>query len=192
MTQQAVIDTELATRAASGQPAAIDTLIRQIRPMLVRYCQSRLGHVTAPCQGAEDVVQEVCVAVLAALPRYRDMGRPFASFVLGIASHKVADARRSAARQAIPVHDLPDLPDVGPGPEDAVVASLEARRARALLERLPQPQRELLFLRVLTGMSAQETGAALGMSPGAVRVAQHRALTRLRAIAITERFGSTA
>lgn len=192
MTQQAVIDTDLATRAASGQPAAIDTLIRQIRPMLVRYCQARLGHVTAPCQGAEDVAQEVCVAVLAALPRYRDMGRPFASFVLGIASHKVADARRSAARQAIPVHDLPDLPDEAPGPEDAVVASLEARRARALLERLPAAQRELLVLRVLTGMSAQETGRALGMTPGAVRVAQHRALARLRAIAVRERFGSTA
>jgi RNA polymerase sigma-70 factor (ECF subfamily) len=35
-------------------------------------------------------------------------------------------------------------------------------------------------------MSAQETGNALGMSPGAVRVAQHRALARLRAIALAE------
>ena len=29
-------------------------------------------------------------------------------------------------------------------------------------------------------MSTEETGAALGMSPGAIRVAQHRALTTLR------------
>jgi RNA polymerase sigma-70 factor (ECF subfamily) len=47
-------------------------------------------------------------------------------------------------------------------------------------------------LRVLTGLSAQETGSALGMSAGAVRVAQHRALARLRAIAIEERYGSSA
>ena len=53
---------------------------------------------------------------------------------------------------------------------------------RALLRRLPRQQRELLVLRVLAGLSAQETGNELGMSAGAVRVAQHRALARLRAI----------
>jgi RNA polymerase sigma-70 factor (ECF subfamily) len=37
-------------------------------------------------------------------------------------------------------------------------------------------------------MSAQETGNELGMTPGAVRVAQHRALIRLRAIAREEQF----
>jgi RNA polymerase sigma-70 factor, ECF subfamily len=34
----------------------------------------------------------------------------------------------------------------------------------------------------VAGLSAEETGAALGMSPGAVRVAQHRALARLRTL----------
>jgi RNA polymerase sigma-70 factor (ECF subfamily) len=42
------------------------------------------------------------------------------------------------------------------------------------------------MLRVLSGMTAEETGDALGMSAGAVRVAQHRALARLRAIALEE------
>lgn len=114
------------------------------------------------------------------------MGRPFASFVFGIASHKVADAMRSASRLAIPTEDLPDGPDDRPGPEETAVAYLEAERARALLDRLPGNQRELLVLRVISGLSAEETGNALGMSPGAVRVAQHRALARLRAIAVEE------
>ncbi|HUJ08357.1 MAG TPA: sigma-70 family RNA polymerase sigma factor [Streptosporangiaceae bacterium] len=184
--------TDLTARAVRGQPAAIDSLLRQIRPMVVRYCRARLGHVADPYQVADDVAQEVCIAVLTALPRYQDMGRPFASFVFGIASHKVADARRMAARLAIPTDSLPDGPDEQPGPEEAVVASLEAQRARTLLARLPRQQRELLCLRVLIGLSAEETGQALGMSPGAVRVAQHRALARLRAIAIEERYGSTA
>jgi RNA polymerase sigma-70 factor, ECF subfamily len=130
--------TELAVR---GQPAAIETLLRQIRPMVVRYCRARLGRISGHYHAADDVAQEVCIAVLSALPRYQDMGRPFASFVFGIASHKVADAMRSAAR---------------------------------------------LVLRVLSGLSAEETGNALGMSAGAVRVAQHRALARLRAIVVEE------
>lgn len=183
---------DLTVLAARGQPEAVESLLQRIRPMVVRYCQGRLGPVAGRYELADDVAQEVCIAVLAALPRYRDMGRPFASFVYGIASHKVADARRYAARLAIPTQDMPDGPDDGPGPEETVVAYLEAQRARALLARLPEGLRELLFLRVLTGLSAAETGAALGMSAGAVRVAQHRALARLRAIAIEESYASSA
>src|SRR5262245_50110303 len=178
--------TDLTTLAARGQPAAIDTLIREIRPMVVRYCRARLGNLAGHYQVAEDVAQEVCIAVLTALPRYQDMGRPFASFVFGIASHKVADAMRSAARLAVPTEVLPDGPDEQPGPEETVVAYLEAQRARALLARLPGHLRELVILRVVTGLSAEETGNVLGMSAGAVRVAQHRALARLRAFAVEE------
>ncbi len=49
-----------------------------------------------------------------------------------------------------------------------------------LLDKLPEKLREILRLRVVAGMSAEETGRALGMTPGAVRVAQHRALNTLR------------
>jgi RNA polymerase sigma-70 factor, ECF subfamily len=177
---------DLTALAARGEATAIESLLEQIRPMVVRYCRARLVQISGHYHVADDVAQEVCMAVLSALPRYRDMGRPFASFVFGIASHKVADAMRNAARLAIPTEDLPDGPDNGPGPEETVVAFIEAERARALLARLPENQRALLVLRVVTGMSAEETGHALGMSPGAVRVAQHRALARLRAIAREE------
>lgn len=177
---------DLTAQAARGQPAAIESLLQHIRPMVVRYCRARLGRIAGHYHVADDVAQEVCIAVLSALPRYRDMGRPFASFVFGIASHKVADAVRSAGRLAIPTEDLPDGPDDRPGPEETVVAYIEAKRAMALLTRLPVQQRELLVLRIITGLSAEETGNALGMSAGAVRVAQHRALARLRAIAREE------
>jgi RNA polymerase sigma-70 factor, ECF subfamily len=177
---------DLTSRAARGQPAAIESLLEHIRPMIVRYCRARLGRVAGHYHVADDVAQEVCIAVLSALPRYRDMGRPFASFVFGIASHKVADAMRSAARLAVPTEDLPDGPDEQPGPEETVVAYLEAQWARALLARLPGHLRELVILRVVTGLSAEETGNVLGMSAGAVRVAQHRALARLRALAVEE------
>ena len=177
---------DLSQRAACGQPAAIESLIEQIRPMVVRYCRARLGRITGHYHAADDVAQEVCIAVLSALPRYRDMGRPFASFVFGIASHKVADAVRTAARLAVPTEELPDGPDQQPGPEETVVASVEAQRARELLAQLPDHLRDLLILRVVTGLSAEETGNVLGMSPGAVRVAQHRALARLRALAAVE------
>jgi RNA polymerase sigma-70 factor, ECF subfamily len=151
-----------------------------------------MDHISGYYYAADDVAQEVCIAVLSALPRYQDMGRPFVSFVFGIASHKVADAMRSAARQALPTADVPDGPDDRPGPEEAALACLEAERVRALLARLPAQQRELVALRVLFGLSAEETGRALGMSPGAVRVAQHRALARLRTFVAAEPLAESA
>nr|CTQ93138.1 RNA polymerase sigma-70 factor [Kibdelosporangium sp. MJ126-NF4] len=54
------------------------------------------------------------------------------------------------------------------------------RRMKQLLDVLPDKQREIVVLRVVVGLSAEETAEAVGSTPGAVRVAQHRALARLR------------
>jgi RNA polymerase sigma-70 factor (ECF subfamily) len=67
-----------------------------------------------------------------------------------------------------------------------VLGNVDARLARTLLAHLPAAQRRLLLLRVVAGLSAEDTGYVLDMSPGAVRVAQHRALARLRALAARE------
>lgn len=155
-----------------------------VRPAVLRYCRARLGRTGGSYDGADDVAQEVCMAVVTALPRYTDAGRPFMSFVFGVAAHKVVDAQRASYRnRSVPVEQVPDRVDDADGPEDRALAADEAARARQLLDRLPEPARELLLLRVIAGLSAEETGAALGMTAGAVRVAQHRALARLRALA---------
>jgi RNA polymerase sigma-70 factor (ECF subfamily) len=175
---------DLLRLAAQGRQDAIDLLLRQLRPVIVSYCRARLARMGCHCQNEDDVAQEVCLALLSALPSYRDCGRPLHAFVFGIAAHKVADAVRGAARAAvIPVPDVPDQPDGHPGPEEALLKRAEASRARVLLARLPAGQRRLILLRVVTGLSAEETGYVLDMTPGAVRVAQHRALARLRQLA---------
>jgi len=174
---------ELAALATQGDTSARDALLANVRTMVHRYCRARMGRLPGSEHAADDVAQEVCLAVLSALPRYRDEGRPFEAFVFGIAAHKVADAQRAAVRAAVPTDEMPDEPDLGPGPEDHALRRSDAALVRSLLGRLPPTQRELLILRVAVGLSAEETGSALGMSSGAVRVAQHRALARLRVLA---------
>lgn len=122
------------------------------------------------------------MAVVTALPTYEERGLPFEAFVYTITSRKLADAQRAAMRGPAPVADLPDGPDDGPSPEYLAVMRDDAATALTLMQQLPVQQREILTLRVAVGMSTDETAAALGMSPGAVRVAQHRALTKLRAM----------
>ncbi|MFC4865260.1 MULTISPECIES: sigma-70 family RNA polymerase sigma factor [Streptomonospora] len=177
----------LTSLAVQGDDGAVDSLIREVRPMVLRYCRAKLSRVSGYVHHSDDVAQEVCIALLAALPRYEDKGRPFAAFVFKIASNKVADALRRSTRADVPTDTVPDCPDDGPGPEEAAVRTAEAERARALLDELPEQQRRLLLMRVIAGLSADETGHALGMSPGAVRVAQHRALARLRKVATANR-----
>jgi RNA polymerase sigma-70 factor (ECF subfamily) len=174
---------DLVAGAIRGDARAQESLLATLRPLVVRYCRARLGRTPGADFAADDAAQEVLIAVLTALPRYRDEGRPFEAFVFGIASHKVADVQRAMGRSAVSVADYPESPDLSPSPEDHAVRAGEAQLARELLDRLPEYQRELVLLRVAVGLSAEETGRAMGMSPGAVRVAQHRALTRLRTYA---------
>lgn len=171
---------DFVARAALGDQAAAEALLTHLRPLIVRYCRGRLSRSPAADFAADDAAQEVLLAVLHALPRYRDEGRPFEAFVFGIAAHKVADIQRAAFRAAIPTADLPDDVDLSLGPEEKAMQAGDAQLVRGLLDRLPENLRELLLLRVAVGLSAEETGRTLGMTPGAVRVAQHRALSRLR------------
>ncbi len=173
----------LVSRAVAGDAEATEGLLGAVHRMVSRYCRARLARFSGSGTAAEDVAQEVCIAVLTALPRYRDEGKPFEAFVYRIAANKVADAQRSSYRGPVPQAELPDAPDPADGPEDWALRRSDAGLARALLSQLPENLRELMVLRVAVGLSAEETGRALGMSPGAVRVAQHRAMQRLRALA---------
>ncbi|MBE8523615.1 RNA polymerase sigma factor ShbA [Amycolatopsis sp. H6(2020)] len=174
--------------AVEGDPQAVERLLAAVRPLVVRYCRARVGRQERSFASADDVAQEVCLAVLTALPSYRDQGRPFLAFVYGIAQHKVADAHRAAARnRAEPVAEIPDEVEVGVGPEQRALQGELNERMSQLLQVLPDKQREIVVLRVVVGLSAEETADAVGSTPGAVRVAQHRALARLRrALAATE------
>src|SRR5436309_1089503 len=143
-------DGELVARAVRGDPDATAELLEVIRPGVVRYCRAHLGRVGGLFTTADDVGQEVCIAVLRALPRYRDEGRPFAAFVYGIAAHKVADAQRAAMRHAaVATGDaLLDRPDSAPGPEQQALAADVARRLSGLLRTLSDVHREIVVLRV--------------------------------------------
>jgi RNA polymerase sigma-70 factor, ECF subfamily len=173
----------VALLARDGDREATAALLERVRALAHRYCRARLATYPAGQQLADDVAQDVCIAVLSALPRYKNRGKPFEAFVHGIAARKVADARRTADRADRPTDDVPDEVDGQPTPEEEALNAADLKQAVNLLEELPEKLREVVVLRVAAGMTAEETGRSLGMSAGAVRVAQHRALSRLRKMA---------
>jgi RNA polymerase sigma-70 factor (ECF subfamily) len=168
--------------AVAGSRDALREVVEIIRPIVVRYVRARIGSAERSGLSADDVAQEVCLAAIQALPRYQDQGRPFLAFVYGIASHKVADAHRAVARnRSEPTDVVPERFSLEAGPEQMALQSDTAARMNRLLAVLPEKQREILTLRIVVGLSAEETAEAVGSTPGAVRVAQHRALARLKA-----------
>ncbi len=147
--------------------------LADLRPLLDRvysYVAYRIG----PGPDAEDVVGDTLERAL----RYRSSydprrGEPV-TWLIGIARRCIADA---AARSLVPVPEVDDV--ASPFRLDELTLDrIELRRAVAALE---ERDRELVGLRFGADLSAKQIGALLDMSPGAVGVAIHRALARLRA-----------
>jgi RNA polymerase sigma-70 factor (ECF subfamily) len=172
---------ETVAAAVAGDAGAVDRLLAFLRPLVLRYCRTKLGRLPQSFSSPDDVAQEVCVAVYRALPGYQQLGRPFLSFVYGIAAHKIADVHRANTRdKSDPIADAPEVMSPDEGPEQIILRDELARQTGALLATLTQRQRDILVMRIVMGMSAKETAAVIGTTAEAIRVAQHRALNRLR------------
>jgi RNA polymerase sigma-70 factor (ECF subfamily) len=148
----------LALDAAAGHPESTTRLLNAICPLLVRYCRARLGRRgSRSFREADEIAQEVGRAVLAAMPGPPDV--PFLRLVHEIASSAVEDLPAPEAAEIDPRSDLLDL-----------------------VHALPALDREIVVLRVGSGLSTMDTATILGLSPGEVKVVQHQALARLRAL----------
>ncbi|MEV0073941.1 MULTISPECIES: RNA polymerase sigma factor ShbA [unclassified Amycolatopsis] len=173
----------LVVAAGRGDQRAITELLHVLRPVVARYCRARMGGRDLSYLSADDVAQDVSMAVLKALPDYQDRGGSFLYLVHAIAANKVADAYRAVARdRSEPVPELPERPLSGTGnePESYALRLDLGSRLQEMLTRLAPLQQEILTLRIIVGLSANETAETLGISAGNVRVTQHRALTKLR------------
>lgn len=169
----------LLPQAQQGDARAMNEILAAIHPPVLAYARARIGGTKHPTP--EDVAQEVCLAVVKNIGKYEDRGMPFMAFVYGIAGHKVADVHRMYSRDvATPTDEVPETEVELETPEVYALMEDGSNRVRELLDSLNEKAREILILRVFAGYTAEETAEIVGSTPGAVRVAQHRALASLR------------
>lgn len=125
---------------------------------------------------AEDIVSETFIKVWGARERV-DLSTVRA-YLLAIARNEYLQLLRRRRRESQLTADLQD-PSAGiderRGPADTLERTLRA------LQALPEKSRSALLLRVEEGLSYEDIGAALGVSPPAARVMVHRARARLGA-----------
>lgn len=163
--------------AMAGDSKAYHRFLLAVTPNLRAMARRRCDQFGAPASEAEDVVQEVLLAVHLKRGTW-DPARPIGPWLSTIVRNKLIDALRRRGRHVtVPIED--------------VIATLEAeedtdaqdmRDAEHLLERLGDPQRDIVRSISVQGAGIRETAERLKMTEGAVRVALHRALKSLAAI----------
>jgi RNA polymerase sigma-70 factor (ECF subfamily) len=174
----------LVVRARRGDKDAWTALYRESFEGMVAYAYRRLGSVDE----AREAVSETMARAVASIDHYRGADDGFRPWLFGILRHVIGDAyrRRRRGRQERAVPDAASEPEQ----DDGLLMAGDRASVRAAFARLEPDEQRLLELRVLGGLSSQAAATVLGMRPGAVRMAQMRALGRLRVfLEETERVG---
>lgn len=168
---------ELISLAQQGNDEAIGALYDAHCLAVLRYFQARLGHRPT----AEDLTGEVFRRMLTGLPRYRAIDLPFRAWLFRIAHNLLVDLyRRENGRTMVPLAEVENVSDGEADPVSTVEHKLTMEHAYQALSELEPPQRDVLALRFLSGLSLKETALALSRTEDAIQALQRRGLMALR------------
>jgi RNA polymerase sigma factor (sigma-70 family) len=170
MTMEAAPGTvSLATRANGGDPAALNELLAELRPLVVQTARLIVG---SGSWAAEDAAQEALLDISRDIGRLRDPAA-VRTWALTIATHRALKVARR--ERLLRVGSTPRV-------EELQASAPSEGRETALkhaFDRLPPRLRTTAVLRLQAGLSEEETADALGCSVGAVKSNLHDARKRL-------------
>ena len=178
-------DLALIGRAADGDLAAFETLMRRHNQQLYRAARSILRDEAE----AEDAVQEAWWKAYGHLRDFRAEARP-ATWLTRIAVNEaLMRRRRNRSREALiqsayqapheqdtmPTHDPDTAAPAADGPDQAAWRAELRHRLERRIDALPDLYRTVFMLRAVDDMPAAEVAAVLGLPEATVRVRFMRA-----------------
>jgi RNA polymerase sigma-70 factor (ECF subfamily) len=166
---------ELLAAAQRGDEGAFTVLWRDANPALVRYLRVIVA------AEAEDVAAETWTSVIRGFRTFRGDEDGWRCYLFAIARRRAIDHTRYRSRRPESLVGEPTSiwDAIGGDVADEALQNLDTRRALRLVASLPPLQAEVLMLRVVAGLDVNAVARIVGKSPGAVRVAAHRALKAL-------------
>ena len=165
-------------RARRGESDAFGYLYRQYAPGVFTYVRRMLRND----YDAQDVTQQVFVKLATSLDKYDPHRADFSAWMLRMAHNAAVDQLRKQ-RLTLLTDPVEVLPEAGQSDPDS------GRSLREAFQALSRPQRDVLLLREVVGLTPREVAARLGKTQAAVNTCHHRA--RLAAARSLISLGST-
>lgn len=162
--------------AVAGDRAAIEAVITELLPRI----RNLMRYLLRGDADADDIAQEVMVAIVRGLPSFRGEGT-LNGWAERVAVREAFARLRQARRVRNEIDAGADLSVVAhpDGPPDVYA---ERRHAVALLDQLPDEQRHALVLHHVLGMSVPEIAAEIAAPVETVRSRLRLGIARLRAL----------
>jgi len=160
-------------RYQGGDSAGLEELVRRVSPVLLRY----FGGLSANRSDAEDLLQDCWIQIHRSRHTYRS-AEPLMPWLFAIARHTRLDGyrrRRRLESRELLVSEIPERLQ-GKAPETAH----RHDDLDAVLDALPDSQREVILMLKVSGMSVEEVARATSSTVGAVKQRAHRAYVALR------------
>jgi RNA polymerase sigma-70 factor, ECF subfamily len=161
-------DAELVERARGGEREAFGFLYRRHQAYVYRFARAMTGSAAL----AEDIVQEVFLALMRDLDRYDASRAGLRTYLFGIARN-LARYKTRSLRRLISLDQVEEA--VGrEDPAAALSSNEETRHLRRCLGALPARYREVIILCDLQELDYAETAVVLKVPIGTVRSRLHR------------------
>ncbi|TYT26589.1 sigma-70 family RNA polymerase sigma factor [Luteimonas viscosa] len=180
MQEQAWADALRRERAGDGSRYA--QFLEEYSSVLRRVVRGKLSGAGLDVQEAEDVVQEVLIAIHQRRDQWNDE-RPLLPWLGAISRYKTIDVlrrRRSELRLRIDLSER-EWADLFVAADAPVVDA--GARIEDMVSALPRVEQSVVRKLGIEGLSPREAAQATGMKEGTVRVAFHRGLARLLKLA---------
>lgn len=167
---------EILIAAQSKAGWAFERLYRTLAPAVAGYL--RLQGSPEP----EDLTNEVFFGAFRSIGSFEGDEERFRSWLFTITHRRLTDERRRVARRP-PMADARALTAAesrGGDVEDEALGRMSVEKVRRLCETLPPDQRDVMLLRMVSGLPVDQVAGALGKSPAAVKALQRRAVASVR------------
>ncbi len=175
-------DEALLRRVAGGDPDALTALYRRYADQLFGY----LARLAPDRMIAEEILQDTLLAVWRSADNFA--GRSSVrTWLFGVARRQAYNRLRTLREPMVDLARLPEPESVEPGPEELVLARLEAGRVADGLRQLAPAHREVLLLALSAELAHAEIAEVIGVPVGTVKSRLHHARAALaRLLAVPE------